>query len=91
MSTPQPHRDPCAVCLAPHPARIAADGLRTQRAADGHPWTPPSEPVAPVAATNATYTPEMFGSLAECRICAATVVNRRASMERHTAWHGEGS
>lgn len=91
MSNPAPHLDACARCHQPHPARIASDGKRTYRHADGHAYQPASPGDAPrIEHTVANgYTSEMFGTLAECTTCGAAVINRRSSMQRHAQHHQE--
>lgn len=91
MSNPAPHLDACARCSEPHPARIAGDGKRTYRHADGHAYQP-AQTVPDVRLTDsavAGFTSEMFGTLAECTTCGAAVINRRTSMQRHAQHHQE--
>lgn len=91
MSDPRPHIDPCARCLKPHPARIAADGGRTYRHEDGHAWKPPesAKPAVRLVPPSNILTAEhagfdiILGEFAFCRDCGVSTSNTSEGMRKH--------
>jgi hypothetical protein len=94
-----PHREPCASCGQPHPARIAADGGITHRHPDGHAYHPrigaAEEHDGQVRAVVDRwqridgYSPALFGALVKCSTCRALLEAVTDDLLAHRALCGD--